>query len=494
MTDYLSNVVAQSMGLMESVQPLIAPLFAAPSLSALDSMLQPIDFAPIAAPETLPAAATTSQVMLAALPTLVPLSSLDVAESSELAEPIFELSTESADQTKPPLGDFTDLDSNQTASIPVDGPVSSEESRVVGLDRQISAGEKDALTNDHRWAKPTPLLSPKARVVSSPPILSVPTPLSSSHEDFANVRKFVQSDDQGKALSYRVNSLTAREASPWHSQIEGSGVGADLSRPEVSWGNNDSVQRYPHPTLGRDQSTPSKRRDSQLKLLSSNIDSRTQYIDESQVIEKMFPFAPSKTEATGVIRPTPSFTIETNLEERDAHLAASPFSFPSSSHAHMPSMPDVTTFREALSMPTIEVAKEQDTQALKAVIQHQIDQRFIVERERKHQEVHIEQSAELIMPQFSKGDMQEPSRRHLQTNMERSMQAQDMQRQAERPLLQNENKAMEEQSAPIIRVSIGRVEVRASSPAAQLTEPQPSRPVPSLSLADYLNQRRGGLR
>jgi hypothetical protein len=50
--------------------------------------------------------------------------------------------------------------------------------------------------------------------------------------------------------------------------------------------------------------------------------------------------------------------------------------------------------------------------------------------------------------------------------------------------------------APTIRVTIGRIEVRAvtSSPQPQQSRPAPARPVPQLSLADYLKQRSGGRR
>jgi hypothetical protein len=50
-------------------------------------------------------------------------------------------------------------------------------------------------------------------------------------------------------------------------------------------------------------------------------------------------------------------------------------------------------------------------------------------------------------------------------------------------------------TAPIIRVNIGRIEVRAVMPSPQATaRPAPSRPASTLSLEDYLKQRREGRR
>jgi hypothetical protein len=49
--------------------------------------------------------------------------------------------------------------------------------------------------------------------------------------------------------------------------------------------------------------------------------------------------------------------------------------------------------------------------------------------------------------------------------------------------------------APTIRVTIGRIDVRAiTSPPPQQPRPAPVRPAPQLSLADYLKQRSGGRR
>ena len=48
--------------------------------------------------------------------------------------------------------------------------------------------------------------------------------------------------------------------------------------------------------------------------------------------------------------------------------------------------------------------------------------------------------------------------------------------------------------APTVKITIGRVDVRAVIPAAPATRPAPARPGPSLSLEDYLQQREGGKR
>ena len=52
----------------------------------------------------------------------------------------------------------------------------------------------------------------------------------------------------------------------------------------------------------------------------------------------------------------------------------------------------------------------------------------------------------------------------------------------------------EKESAPVIRISIGRVEVRAVMPTAPAPRPAPTRPRPGLSLDDYLKEREGGKR
>lgn len=46
--------------------------------------------------------------------------------------------------------------------------------------------------------------------------------------------------------------------------------------------------------------------------------------------------------------------------------------------------------------------------------------------------------------------------------------------------------------APTIKITIGRVDVRAMMPAAPAPRPAPARPSPALSLDDYLKQRGGG--
>jgi hypothetical protein len=48
--------------------------------------------------------------------------------------------------------------------------------------------------------------------------------------------------------------------------------------------------------------------------------------------------------------------------------------------------------------------------------------------------------------------------------------------------------------APTIRITIGRVDVRAVVPATPAARPAPARPSPALSLEDYLKQREGGRR
>ena len=48
--------------------------------------------------------------------------------------------------------------------------------------------------------------------------------------------------------------------------------------------------------------------------------------------------------------------------------------------------------------------------------------------------------------------------------------------------------------APTIKITIGRVDVRAIMPAAPAPRPAPARPSPALSLEDYLKQREGGRR
>jgi hypothetical protein len=50
------------------------------------------------------------------------------------------------------------------------------------------------------------------------------------------------------------------------------------------------------------------------------------------------------------------------------------------------------------------------------------------------------------------------------------------------------------ESAPVVRISIGRVEVRAVLPTAPAPRPAPARPRPGLSLDDYLKEREGGKR
>jgi hypothetical protein len=48
--------------------------------------------------------------------------------------------------------------------------------------------------------------------------------------------------------------------------------------------------------------------------------------------------------------------------------------------------------------------------------------------------------------------------------------------------------------APVVRITIGRVEVRAIMPPAPAPRPAPARPAPALSLDDYLKQQTGGSR
>jgi hypothetical protein len=55
----------------------------------------------------------------------------------------------------------------------------------------------------------------------------------------------------------------------------------------------------------------------------------------------------------------------------------------------------------------------------------------------------------------------------------------------------SEGTAMPE-PAPTIKITIGRVDVRAMMPAAPAARPAPARPSPALSLDDYLKQRGGG--
>jgi hypothetical protein len=54
----------------------------------------------------------------------------------------------------------------------------------------------------------------------------------------------------------------------------------------------------------------------------------------------------------------------------------------------------------------------------------------------------------------------------------------------------SEGTAMPE-PAPTIKITIGRVDVRAIMPAAHVPRPAPTRPKPALSLEDYLKQRGG---
>jgi hypothetical protein len=49
-------------------------------------------------------------------------------------------------------------------------------------------------------------------------------------------------------------------------------------------------------------------------------------------------------------------------------------------------------------------------------------------------------------------------------------------------------------STPTIRVTIGRIDVRAITPPAPPPRPKQARPGPTLSLDDYARQRKGGER
>jgi len=52
----------------------------------------------------------------------------------------------------------------------------------------------------------------------------------------------------------------------------------------------------------------------------------------------------------------------------------------------------------------------------------------------------------------------------------------------------------EESGAPVIRVTIGRVDVRAVLPPEPASKAAPLRPAPRLSLDDYLKRQNGGAR
>lgn len=59
-------------------------------------------------------------------------------------------------------------------------------------------------------------------------------------------------------------------------------------------------------------------------------------------------------------------------------------------------------------------------------------------------------------------------------------------------LSSEQNRPAAQQQAPVIRVNIGRIEVRAVTPAPPAPHPASLRPGPTLSLDDYLKQRDGG--
>jgi len=56
----------------------------------------------------------------------------------------------------------------------------------------------------------------------------------------------------------------------------------------------------------------------------------------------------------------------------------------------------------------------------------------------------------------------------------------------------NSKLAVKNNSAPTVRVNIGRIDVRAVMPPAPLSKPQQTKSVPVLSLQDYLKQRNNG--
>ena len=171
--------------------------------------------------------------------------------------------------------------------------------------------------------------------------------------------------------------------------------------------------------------------------------------------------SPAASSSTGAARP---------LDVKTAHP----------SHPDTPTLVPVTAGQETAVGPSTPTAKKESLSALEQIIVRTVDERTTL----------------LDAPQFENITHPEPVSVHARLSSTPAMPVVQphVTLYREPPIsISSEGTAMPE-PAPTIKITIGRVDVRAIMPAAPAPRPAPTRPSPALSLDDYLKQREGGRR
>ena len=181
--------------------------------------------------------------------------------------------------------------------------------------------------------------------------------------------------------------------------------------------------------------------------------------------------------------PNPTRTISTATPATSSSPgAARPFD----AKTAQPSHPDtsilvpVTAGQETAAGPSTPTAKQESLSTLEQIISRAVDERAVL--------FDVPQSKNITHPESVSDHAirsSTPAMPVVQPHVTLSR---------EPPVsIPSEGTAMPE-PAPTIKITIGRVDVRAIMPAAPAPRPAPTRPSPALSLEDYLKQREGGRR
>jgi hypothetical protein len=507
MADFLLNIVAQSMGSMESVQPLIAPLFAPPSLPALESVPQPIDVAsmPLPAPQFAPVLEASSLNVLATLPTLVPLPTPDQPEPffDALLEGTLVPSDDTvAEYTNTSRGvglprpkeqhieAYTDQVHAPTAFNPIS--LQGMQNSILPFFESTETEITELATYDHEQINDAPIrrrsdmhhLTPNRRRSDMHHL----TP-NRRRNDMHHLTPNVQRNDMHHLTPNRrrndMHQLTSN-AQPIQSfeqeyDRQAHSPETPMTSPPAISTSRVNPEHLPFPEGWPIKSTDNPPTRVGARLIAPHAGTSL----DAPVTESPFAPPPDSVEA---IHPVHTGASPTRV---GARLIA----------PHADTSQDAPVTESPLAPPPGPVGRDKSVPtpgipALEALVQQQIVHHHAVQltQEAALFDQSHDQPETTIVPAPIKSDMKGPVRQ-LQTNLQQSGlgTGQAAWQQAERQHSSIPQETVEDQPAPIIRVSIWRIEVRASIPATRSEPTRAVEPVPALSLSEYLSQRRGGL-
>jgi hypothetical protein len=499
MSDYLFRVVEQSMGIAASVQPLIAPMFAPPSISPFTSLEDMMQQSPAGALEEASGTSlAASQPAPEILSTLSPPTSIQADESQSLQDADTDRRGRLIALSGNPPTDTRDGSNAGLVADAINRPLRIEETLPQSQPKGARQSEQPAIQS----VQDEPVISSQA-----PSISSTPREKMMDSDGTPTQQKSLITQPRMESEFYRPTHLSEELLKEEPPLTEERSRGVGLPRPLPTKDKELPLVEERSRGVGLPRPLPTKEEELPIaeersrgvglpRPQSSKYNTPTQVkqIGQLKQVERAGKsFAPSPS--TRVAQVTPS------LLPQQAPIAQSDRSIQEINAT-------TKTSEAAISGDTTAPSKRlsRDSHPLDVLVQQQsvlyptpLLPGEISQSEgqtgKESRRYAIEATGSERVADTGLNDGEETS---FQQNARRQSLARDYDRNlapepgAEQRLLTEASRRNDSANEPVIRVSIGRVEVRATtSPPAPVTK-RAAPAAPALSLSDYLQRRKGG--